>query len=43
MFYLAKELHTPIGQVLAMPHSELTEWRAFYAVQKALGDLLRPR
>lgn len=39
MFTLARDLHMPLAAVTALPAHEVTAWRAFYAVEKAVGDL----
>lgn len=39
MFTLARDLHMTLGQVAALSPEELTAWKAFYAVERAVGSL----
>lgn len=38
-FHLAEGLGLSLGQVRALPESEIVEWRAFYKYRAAMDDL----
>lgn len=40
-FTLAQDLSRTLGEVRAMPNSEVVEWRAYYRYHTAMDDLAR--